>query len=84
MTSRTGIVISGISTVISLEESDLPEDAVYQHNTIKQTFLGRKLLFSGKSFADAVAARRDIMQKAKDGDLLSSGMMSCTKTPPPK
>ena len=60
----------GNKLMAHLEESDLPEDAVYQHNTIKQTFLGRKLLFSGKSFADAVAARRDIMQKAKDGDLM--------------
>ena len=52
-----------------LRESDLPEDVIVKHNTIKQTFLGRKLLFADKPFSDAVNARPQIMELAMNGSL---------------
>lgn len=52
-----------------LRESDMPEDTVTKKNVIKQTFLGRRLLFGGSPHAEAVNARPQIMQAALDGNL---------------
>lgn len=52
-----------------LQESDLPGDAITKKNVIKQTFLGRRLLFGNSSYSEAVNARPQIMQAALDGNL---------------
>ena len=47
----------------------MPEDTVTRKNVIKQTFLGRRLLFGNSTYAAAVNARPKIMKAAMDDNL---------------